>query len=110
MATVYQAATAHRHDAHGHGGYTTYQEPDTRVPPKARPVLKEISVNGVAVPEQDILAEAQHHPAENPGRGARRGGAGARRARASEAGSAAAGLSPGEGFLPATSAPPRTRP
>lgn len=67
MATVYQAATARRHDTHEHGGYTTYQEPDTRVPPKARPVLTEVSVNGVAVAEQEILAEAQHHPSENPG-------------------------------------------
>ncbi len=67
MATVYQAATKPAHDHAGQGGYTTYQEPDTRVPPKARPVLKEISVNGVPVPEQEILAEAQHHPAENPG-------------------------------------------
>lgn len=67
MATVYQAASARRHDTHVHERYTTYQEPDTQVPPKARPVLNEISVNGVAVPEQEIMAEAQHHPAENPG-------------------------------------------
>lgn len=48
-------------------GYTTYKEVDTTVPPRARPILKEISVNGVAIPEADILAEAQNHPAETPG-------------------------------------------
>ncbi|HLP67899.1 MAG TPA: peptidylprolyl isomerase, partial [Rhizobium sp.] len=47
--------------------YSTYQEPDTRVPPKARPVLDAVSVNGVAIAESDILAEVQNHPAENPG-------------------------------------------
>jgi len=47
--------------------YSTYQEPDTRVPPKARPVLDAVSVNGVEIAESDILAEAQNHPAENPG-------------------------------------------
>ncbi len=47
--------------------YSTYQEPDTRIPPKARPVLDAVSVNGVAIAEIDILAEAQNHPAENPG-------------------------------------------
>ena len=47
--------------------YSTYQEPDTRVPPKARPVLDAVTVNGVAIAESDILAEAQNHPAENPG-------------------------------------------
>lgn len=47
--------------------YSTYQEPDTRVPPKARPVLDAVTVNGVALAESDILAEAQNHPAENPG-------------------------------------------
>lgn len=47
--------------------YSTYQEPDTKVPPKAAPLFGEISVNGVAIAESDILAEAQNHPAENPG-------------------------------------------
>ncbi len=47
--------------------YSTYQEPDTRVPPKARPVLDAVTVNGVAIAESEILAEAQNHPAENPG-------------------------------------------
>lgn len=29
--------------------------------------MREISVNGVAIPEGEVLAEAQNHPAENPG-------------------------------------------
>ncbi|MCD1636981.1 peptidylprolyl isomerase [Martelella mediterranea] len=37
------------------------------MPPKARPVFSEISVNGVAIAESAILAEAQNHPADNPG-------------------------------------------
>ena len=41
--------------------------PDLSVPPKARPVLDRISVNGVSIAEADILAEAQNHPAETPG-------------------------------------------
>ncbi len=40
--------------------------PDLSVPQKARPLLDGISVNGVAIPEADILAEAQNHPAETP--------------------------------------------
>jgi len=57
---------------HGHAqshntGYTTYQEPDTRVPPKPRPVFDAVSVNGVAINESDILTEAQNHPSGNPG-------------------------------------------
>ncbi len=47
--------------------YSGYKEPDTKVPPKAKPVLDKVSVNGIEIPETDILAEAQHHPAENPG-------------------------------------------
>ena len=57
--------------AAGNGGpqdsYSGYREPDTKVPPRARPVLGAISVNGVAIAESDILAEAQNHPADNPG-------------------------------------------
>lgn len=57
--------------AAGNGGpqdsYSGYREPDTKVPPKARPVLDAVSVNGVAIAESDILAEAQNHPADNPG-------------------------------------------
>jgi peptidyl-prolyl cis-trans isomerase C len=48
-------------------GYSTYQEPDTRVPPPPRPLFGAVSVNGVAIPEADILAEAQNHPAATPG-------------------------------------------
>ncbi|ENR01692.1 hypothetical protein H712_02493 [Brucella ovis IntaBari-2009-88-4] len=56
------------HHGHQHqSGYTTYQEPDTRVPPKPRPVFDAVSVNGVTIDEADILTEAQNHPAENPG-------------------------------------------
>lgn len=47
--------------------YSTYREPDTRVPPRARPVLGAISVNGVGIAEADILLEAQNHPAADPG-------------------------------------------
>lgn len=47
--------------------YSGYRKPDTDVPPKARPVLGAVSVNGIAIAESDILAEAQNHPAENPG-------------------------------------------
>ena len=45
----------------------TKQEIDTRIPPKAKPLLKEVSVNGVVIPEVDILQEAQNHPAQTPG-------------------------------------------
>lgn len=62
MATVYQARKPE-----GGDGYTTRREPDTTVPPRARPVLAAITVNGRPVPEAEILAEAQHHPAGNPG-------------------------------------------
>ncbi|KZL19315.1 putative peptidyl-prolyl cis-trans isomerase Cbf2 precursor [Pseudovibrio axinellae] len=41
--------------------------PSTKVPPKSAPVITQVSVNGVLISEQDILAEAQNHPAENPG-------------------------------------------
>jgi peptidyl-prolyl cis-trans isomerase C len=48
-------------------GYSTYKEPDTKIPPKAKPVLNEVTVNGVEIKEADILAEAQNHSATNPG-------------------------------------------
>ncbi len=41
--------------------------PSTKVPPESRPIIKGVSVNGAQISEQDILAEAQNHPAENPG-------------------------------------------
>jgi peptidyl-prolyl cis-trans isomerase C len=68
MATIYQNHSLKSPaEAPQGNGYTTYQEPDTRIPPKAAPVIREISVNGVSIPEADVLAEAQNHPAENPG-------------------------------------------
>ena len=45
----------------------TKQEIDTRIPPKAKPLFKEVSVNGFVIPEVDILQEAQNHPARTPG-------------------------------------------
>lgn len=48
-------------------GYVKKQEIDTRIPPKAKPVFNKISVNGVTIPESDVLQEAQNHPANNPG-------------------------------------------
>ena len=48
-------------------GYDGYVEPDTKVPPKAQPLMREVSVNGIAIAEAAILAEAQLHPAKNPG-------------------------------------------
>lgn len=48
------------------GGRVAGRDPGTGVPPRAAPVVGEVSVNGVAIPESEILAEAQNHPAENP--------------------------------------------
>ena len=48
------------------GGRVAGRDPGTGVPPRAAPVVGEVSVNGVQVPESEILAEAQNHPAENP--------------------------------------------
>lgn len=62
MATVFQARMPGGGDS-----YSTHREPDTKVPPKARPVLAAIAVNGRPVLETEILAEAQHHPADSPG-------------------------------------------
>ncbi|MEP0942751.1 MAG: peptidylprolyl isomerase [Rhizobiaceae bacterium] len=53
-------------------GYNGYVEPDTKIPPKAKLVIKEISVNGVPVSESNVLNEAQNHPASNPGEALRR--------------------------------------
>lgn len=47
--------------------YSTYKKPDTKIPPKAKPVLNKTSVNGVEITEADIMAEAQNHKADNPG-------------------------------------------
>lgn len=45
--------------------------PSTKVPPKSQPVITTVSVNGTEISEQDILAEAQNHPAANPGQAVR---------------------------------------
>ncbi|MCP4316888.1 MAG: peptidylprolyl isomerase [Hyphomicrobiales bacterium] len=63
MATLYQNPSLQIDGE----SYSTYQEPDRSVPPKAKPVTKEISVNGIAISETELLAEAQNHPADNPG-------------------------------------------
>lgn len=69
MATVYDvrngAASAGK--VHAHRAEPTFQQIDTRVPPKAKPVFTAVSVNGHVVDEAEILAEAQHHPASSPG-------------------------------------------
>lgn len=70
MATLYQnrsLKTAPPGGTASGAGYDGYVEPDTTVPPRAGPVLARISVNGVSIAEADILAEAQNHPADNPG-------------------------------------------
>ncbi|WP_417672366.1 peptidylprolyl isomerase [Roseibium sp.] len=70
MATLYTNPSLNtRPDTPGgeKRGYDGYIEPDTKIPPKAKPVVDEISVDGVVIAEADILAEAQNHPAENPG-------------------------------------------
>ncbi len=78
MTTIYQNASlggqtnAATRDAAPHIDLENRNEagaimPDTRVPPKAKPVLDAVSVNGEAIAETAILAEAQHHPADTPG-------------------------------------------
>ncbi len=70
MANIYTNPTlSTRPDTPGApaDSYSGYKEPDTSVPPKAKPVMEAVSVNGTVIPEEDILAEAQNHPAETPG-------------------------------------------
>ena len=38
-----------------------------KVPPKANPIIDRVSVNGIGITEQAILAETQHHSADTPG-------------------------------------------
>jgi peptidyl-prolyl cis-trans isomerase C len=68
MATIYENPSIVSADGSAIAEQSpTYQKIDTRIPPKARPVLDSISVNGIPIAESDILAEVQNHPAENPG-------------------------------------------
>lgn len=41
--------------------------PDTSVPSKPNPVTGNVVVNGVSIPESEILLETQNHPANSPG-------------------------------------------
>ena len=69
MATLYQHPTL-TESLEADGPRESYSGPveiDVKLPPKARPVFTEVSVNAVTIAEADILAEAQNHPAENPG-------------------------------------------
>jgi len=59
MVTVYKKAAETKTSA-----YPMKEDIDTRVPPKAAPVMEEIRVNDVVIAEADILLEAQNHPAE----------------------------------------------
>ncbi len=52
-------------------GYDAPVKLDTSVPPKPKPTLPVVSVNGVVIAETDIMEEAQNHPAENPGKALR---------------------------------------
>ncbi|MEP1206226.1 MAG: peptidylprolyl isomerase [Rhizobiaceae bacterium] len=52
-------------------GYDAPVKLDTNVPPKPKPTLPVVSVNGVVIPETEIMEEAQNHPAENPGKALR---------------------------------------
>ncbi len=51
----------------GDNANPTYIEPDTNVPAKPKAVIKDVSVNGKMITEQEIMEEAQNHPAETPG-------------------------------------------
>ena len=69
MATLFQHPTLAKSLETG-GARESYSGPveiDAKPPPKARPIFSAVSVNGVAIAEAEILAEAQNHPAENPG-------------------------------------------
>lgn len=72
MTTIYDNSSLTKLESGGsQDSYSTYQKPDTRIPPKAAPVLDAIAVNEVEIPEREILSEAQNHPAETPGRALR---------------------------------------
>ncbi|AQS41752.1 MAG: PpiC-type peptidyl-prolyl cis-trans isomerase [Candidatus Tokpelaia hoelldobleri] len=59
MVTVYKNAEEAKSSA-----YPMKEDVDTRVPPRAAPIMDEIRVNGVVIAEADLLLEAQNHPAE----------------------------------------------
>ena len=71
MTSIYQNPTLHLREpgkkTASQTSYDGYVEPDTKIPPKPAKVIKDVIVNGVLIPEADILAEAQNHPAETPG-------------------------------------------
>ena len=48
-------------------GYDAPVKIDTTIPPKPKPMMHSVAVNGEVIPEAEILEEAQHHPAKNPG-------------------------------------------
>ncbi len=71
MTAIYQNPTLHLREpgkkTTTEASYEGYVEPDTKIPPKPAKVIKDVTVNGVLIPETAIMAEAQNHPAENPG-------------------------------------------
>ena len=77
MAAVYSNPTLDRsrqqapRRAHTGESYSGYLEPDTNVPPKPAGIVGDVTVNGELIPEADILAEAQNHPADTPGQALR---------------------------------------
>ena len=67
MASLYVNPSLRSPQSDSKKPYSGYEKPDTKIPPKSKPLLDRVSVNGVEIPESAILAEAQHHPADNPG-------------------------------------------
>ncbi len=71
MTSIYQNPTLHIREPGkkeaAQTGYDGYVEPDTKIPPRPAKVIKDVTVNGVLIPEADIMAEAQNHPADTPG-------------------------------------------
>ena len=69
MVTIYENPASGNKLAQSKGLTSSYAGPvkmDIKIPPPAKPVLNKISVNGVVIPEADIMKEAQNHPAKNP--------------------------------------------
>lgn len=73
MTSVYSNPTLDRSRqqapgrAHTGESYSGYLEPDTDIPPKPAGIIGDVTVNGELIPESEILAEAQNHPADTPG-------------------------------------------